>query len=343
MNYSEYLQYFKKFVELSDKKKTNELFKLNEQLVEELGSLEASSIRNTADMDYAKLKAKRYTESKVQLTKEELEDVLFTVNHQNMACLFKYLYKQDRLSFDAIKGTLADVYISSDGFDQLFFLPIFKRIKEVDGVVFMTEEDKEMFDNLPEKFVVYRGMREGENIKTRLSFTLSKSTADKFAYRHSTQSEMGVVVSALVNKSDVLAFFKGEDEVLIDPENLGEITIIQDSNGPTNRPYIVVSDTIDGDSELVVLYQASDEETYDNCYQNYNWSDLEEGWTPVLKKAESDASVFESEGKESVVVLSVEINKKYLSEYDKLKQTYTLDIEKAMEEDEDFEEPGIMF
>ena len=62
-----------------------------------------------------------------------------------------------------------------------------------------------------------------------------------------------------------------------------------------------------------------------------------------MKRAEKDVQSSESEGEEEMVVIVVEINKKYLSEYDKVKQTYTLDIKKAMEEDEDFEEPGIFF
>jgi len=344
MDYKEYLEFFKKFVELSDNNKDKELAELFNKMAHSDGSLEANQIENTAKWDYAKLKVKRYTESKAQLTKEELEDVLLTVNRQMQAKMFKELYQKDLLSLEAIKNSLIDAYIHSEDFDQMFFQPLFKRVKE-DGVLLVSEEDKNRYESLPERVVIYRGMREGENVKNKLSYTLSFDTADLFAKRHSEGSNKGVIISTEVKKSDILAVItqRDEDEVIIDPDNLGKITIVQDSNGPTNRPYVVVSETIDGDSNTVVLYRASDEETYDNCYQDYYWSDLKDGWTPVLKKAESDASVLESEGEEDVVVLSVEINKKYLSEYDKVKQTYTLDIEKAMEEDEDFEEPGIMF
>lgn len=186
-------------------------------------------------------------------------------------------------------------------------------------------------------------MREGENIKNKLSYTLSFDTAVFFANRHSKETNKGVVISSVVNKSDILSIITGEDEVIIDPENLGEITIVQDSNGPTNRPYVDVTATTDDDSDTIVLYRASDEETYENCYDGFCWSDLEDGWGIDRKRAKKDAQSRESEGEEGMVVIAVEINKKYLSEYDKEKQTYTLDIEKAMEEDEDFEEPSIYY
>ena len=345
MDYKEYSQYFKKYVELRDQNMNKEAYELNKPLVEELGVTEANQIHNTAKWEYALLKAKRYTETKAQLTKEEFEDVLFTISHQMTAKLFKELYQQDRLSLEAIKSSLVDVYTESEDFDQMFFLPLFKRVKEEDEVLLVSEEDKKRYESLPDRVVIYRGMREGENIKKRLSYTLSFDKAVFFADRHSKQSEKGVVVSVVVNKCDILAVIteRNEDEVIIDPENLGEITIVQDGNGPTNRPYVDVTTTIDDDSDTVVLYRASDEETYQNSYENYDWSDLEDGWSTDLKRAEKDVQSSESEGEEEMVVIVVEINKKYLSEYDKVKQTYTLDIEKAMEEDEDFEEPGIFF
>jgi hypothetical protein len=345
MDNQEYYQYFKKYVELRDRNKNKEAYELNKQLVEELGLIEANQIQFDAEWDYALLKAKRYTETKAQLTKEELEDVLIKINHQAKAKLFKELYQQDRLSFEAIQNSLVDVYVDSENFDQMFFLPLFKKVKEEDDVLLVSEEDKKRYESLPNRVVIYRGMREGENIKKKLSYTLSFDKAVFFADRHSNQLEKGVVVSVVVNKCDILAVIteRNEDEVIIDPENLGEITIVQDGNGPTNRPYVDVTTTIDDDSDTVVLYRASDEETYQNSYENYDWSDLEDGWSTDLKRAEKDVQSSESEGEEEMVVIVVEINKKYLSEYDKVKQTYTLDIEKAMEEDEDFEEPGIFY
>lgn len=345
MDNEEYYQYFKKYVELRGLNKNKEAYELNKQLVEELGLIEANQIQFDAEWDYALLKAKRYTETKAQLTKEELEDVLITISHQMTAKLFKELYQQDRLSLEAIKSSLVEVYTDSEDFDQMFFLPLFKKVKEEDEVLLVSEEDKKRYESLPDRVVIHRGMREGENIKKKLSYTLSFDKAVFFADRHSNQSEKGVVVSVVINKCEILAVItqRKEDEVIIDPENLEDITIVQDVNGPTNRPYVEVTATFEDDTDTVVLYRASDEETYQNCYDSYNWSDLDDGWSIDRKRAEKDVLSCESEGEEEMVVIAVEINKKYLSEYDKVKHTYTLDIEKAMEEDEDFEEPGIFY
>lgn len=342
MNGSEYLEYFDKFVEYSDKGMAKELLELYRKLEESEGNLlEAKRINNTANMDYAKLKAERYTESKPQLTKDELDDVLGTINHQMKAPLFKELYQQDCLSLDAIKNHLIEVYTGSEDFDQLFFLQIFQKVKEEDGVILMTEEDRRLFESLPDKVVIYRGMREDEDIKNKLSFTVSFDIAVLFADRHSEQSDKGVVVSSVVNKSDILALIGGEDEVIIDPENLGGITIVQDCDGPTNRPYVGVDAYLDGDSDLVALYQASDEETYKNCYESYNWENLKDGWTTDLKQAESDVLERVLKEEEDIVILSLEIDKKYLSEYRKSSKTFTIDFEKAFEDNEEFEEPEI--
>lgn len=188
MNHSDYIEYFNKFVEYSDKGLSKELLELNNQLMESVSSEETRKIQNTVQWDYAKLKAKRYTQSKPQLTKDELDDVLETINHPMQAPLFKELYQQDRLSLDAIKGSLIEVYSDSEDFDQMFFLPFFKKVKE-DGVLLVSEEDRNKFDSLPDKVVIYRGMREDENIKIKLSYTLSFDKAIFFAKRHSDQSE----------------------------------------------------------------------------------------------------------------------------------------------------------
>lgn len=344
MNYSEYLEYFDKFVEYSDKGMAKELRELYRKLEESKGDLlEAKRINNTADMDYAKLKAERYTESKPQLTKDELDDVLGTINQQMKASLFKELYQQDRLSLDAIKGSLIEVYSDSEDFDQMFFLPFFKKVKE-DAVLLVSEEDRNKFDGLPDKVVIYRGMREDENIKIKLSYTLSFDKAIFFAKRHSDQSEKGVVVKSVVNKSDILAVYTGrsEDEVIIDPNDLGEITIVQDSDGPANRPYVGIDAYLEGDSDLVILYQASDEETYYDCYENYNWDELKDGWTTDLKQAKTDALDCASEDEEDIVILFVEINKKYLTEYHKSSRTFSIAFERASEDNEDFEDPSIL-
>lgn len=344
MDNEEYYQYFKKYVELRDQNKNKEAYELNKQLVEELGLIEANQIQFDAEWDYALLKAKRFTETKAQLTKEELEDVLIKINHQAKAKLFKELYQQDRLSFEAIQNSLVDVYVDSENFDQMFFLPLFKKVKEEDDVLLVSEEDKKRYESLPNRVVIYRGMREGENIKKKLSYTLSFDKAVFFADRHSNQLEKGVVVSVVVNKCDILAVItqRDEDEVIIDPNDLGEITVVQDSDGPANRPYVGIDAYLDGDSDLVILYQASDEETYNNCYENYNWDELKEGWTTDLKQAKTDALYCASEDEEDIVILLVKINKKYLTEYHKSSRTFSIDFERASEDNEDFEDPSIL-
>ena len=64
-----------------------------------------------------------------------------------------------------------------------------------------------------------------KNVKA-LSWTLDRDTAEWFAHRF---GENGTVYGAQIHKSHIYAYFSGrnEDEVIVDPKHLTEITQIQ--------------------------------------------------------------------------------------------------------------------
>lgn len=84
----------------------------------------------------------------------------------------------------------------------------------------MTEEDKQLWDTLPETIMIFRGVNKHNesSVGTALSWTLNPETAKWFANRFDDKHE-GKVYCQTVNKSDVLAFFntRNEMEVIIRP------------------------------------------------------------------------------------------------------------------------------
>lgn len=272
-----------------------------------------------------------------QLSKEEFEDILdnkVESYHQEAEC-FKRLYTMNLLSYEAIKGTLVRVYTSSDWFDSSFFLPIIKMVYEKDGVIIESEEGKKVFANLPEEVVVYRGMSDGAEI--RPSFTLSLDVAKKFAFDRNLQEKEGIVISSLVKKKDIMVFDNGREEVIIDLNNLMNTTIVQDYYGPTNRPYKGIAGFLDGFPDEVTLYQKTNEDTFTGCDDGFEMTD---GWSLDLKRIESE--VLGSPDDDDSVIVSVYVNRKYITKYDKPSETFTIDIEKAYEEDDDFGVPCIL-
>ena len=89
-----------------------------------------------------------------------------------------------------------------------------KWFKEADKKHLMDKDEYKVWEELPEKFVVYRGV--GENRTPHgLSWTTHRETAEWFANRW---NKKGYVEKANIEKKHALAYFngRGEDEVVVD-------------------------------------------------------------------------------------------------------------------------------
>lgn len=78
---------------------------------------------------------------------------------------------------------------------------------------FMSEEDKLVYDQLPETITIYRGYIPGKN-KLGFSYTLDKDKAEWFSKRYWKD---GLVLTRTVKKSDVFAYTnnRNEQEIII--------------------------------------------------------------------------------------------------------------------------------
>lgn len=79
--------------------------------------------------------------------------------------------------------------------------------------LFMSEDDRKVFDELPERFKIYRGYHDGKN-EFGYSYTLDEETAKRFSKGHKV---VGKVYIREVSKSEVFAYTneRGEQEIII--------------------------------------------------------------------------------------------------------------------------------
>jgi uncharacterized protein len=162
------------------------------------------------------------------LKKEYLEKKLEEKDYKGTLVLYerpfrigKFCEIANNLTDDEYWDTLAWIWTDSENLWQYhFILGTLLRQRE-NPEKMMYEEERKLLDQFPETFRIYRG-HQGKN-RLGYSWTLSHYKAMWFANRFS-QKRAGVV-SAVVNKKDVIAFFtrRGELEIVVSPYDVQEI------------------------------------------------------------------------------------------------------------------------
>lgn len=101
--------------------------------------------------------------------------------------------------------------------------------KQADKRKLMDEKEFAVWEQLPEEFVVYRGVAVGRK-PMGLSWTRNIETAKWFASRFDRNGKVGYVQKATIKKKFAYAYFngRGEDEVVVDSAKIKEfIEIIE--------------------------------------------------------------------------------------------------------------------
>lgn len=90
----------------------------------------------------------------------------------------------------------------------------------------MNEDEQEVFCNLPDELTIYRGVTKKRKHNVRVfSWTLSMECAKKFASMYCTTN--GKIFQANINKEHIFAYFSGEDEIVVNPYKLKNITELE--------------------------------------------------------------------------------------------------------------------
>ena len=101
--------------------------------------------------------------------------------------------------------------------ERWLWIDIFHKATEDERMWFMSEDERNVFDALPDEFTIYRGYH--RNNERGLSFTLSEPQTEWFAFRYDGMFGLGYVVEQRVKKADCFAYKNGrkEREIIVRP------------------------------------------------------------------------------------------------------------------------------
>lgn len=168
---------------------------------------------------------------KYHLWQEELaENIRHMRNAYSIACLIKTYYKS--VFFESIKEYLSEKdfaeilsnYWAAVGITDVPKTKFLLWFQEANKSYLMDKGERKVFDALPEKVTIYRGVDDPE-YKYGFSWTLDKKVARWFANRN--QGNGTYVYECTVDKKDLICYFqiRNEKEVIINPETLKEYEI----------------------------------------------------------------------------------------------------------------------
>lgn len=94
---------------------------------------------------------------------------------------------------------------------------LIKYFEKADKTLMMEPEEIEMLDELGEDVVIYRGYH-SDDVYDAMSWTTDLEVAQFFAKRFDNKN--GVIIKAMVKKENILAYFDGEYEVIVNPKKV---------------------------------------------------------------------------------------------------------------------------
>ncbi len=146
-------------------------------------------------------------------------------------------YAKEYLSQADFSGMLAEAWIASEAPNldrNIGKNGLLSMFRQADPALLMTEEERNELEMLDNPVTVYRGVTSynSKNIKV-LSWTLDPDVAEWFAHRF---DGVGTVYQAEIGKKDIFAFFnrRNESEVIVNPQHLKNITVMQEMNPGMN-------------------------------------------------------------------------------------------------------------
>ena len=149
------------------------------------------------------------------LSVNSVEDILLLMSKPYQLTFFKFINQY--LSKDDFSKILISIWIKIEmpQYDENVSLKkVIKWFKKADRETMMTERDIELFNNLPEKITIYRGVCNKKD-KNGISWTTNKNVATWFAKRF---QKTPFIYETKINKEDILAYTnsRNENEAIID-------------------------------------------------------------------------------------------------------------------------------
>ena len=150
-----------------------------------------------------------------------VQDLFLIIRRPYRLFLFKLV--KDYLSYEDYAKMLAFVWNDAENPNQdanVSISDIIGFFEKADKKHLMTFGEYVRYNDLPETFVVYRGVAKGR-ARMGLSWTQNIEKANRYSKRF---GDDGYVLKGLAKKINVLAYFNehGQDQIVIDPKTLRE-------------------------------------------------------------------------------------------------------------------------
>lgn len=143
---------------------------------------------------------------------DSIRRLLFSINKPYRLDVFNILC--DNLSDKVYNEILSWIWSSTEFPHQSGIMKINRLFKKIIPRLFMNKDDLEVFNNLPDKIKVYRGLQGSKSKIKALSWTLSLEKAKWFANRFSFK---GDVFEMEIDKKNIYAYINsiGEKEIIL--------------------------------------------------------------------------------------------------------------------------------
>ena len=158
--------------------------------------------------------------SEKELSKAEMRDMLNRADSfSRFPVLMNYCYHGiPKYVFAELLGEYWELCDNLFNYRHMAHIAFLTAEKYKDRV--MTKEAYDLYQSLPEKVTIYRGMTVKESRQRKYSFgiswTLDRKVAEFFAYEYirnfATQNEPKTVLEAIVDKKDIVAVFLRREE-----------------------------------------------------------------------------------------------------------------------------------
>lgn len=170
--------------------------------------------------------------------RKQFEDLIDKAdNAWHVCCLLRkpywltfFYHTKGFLSKEDYSKILGDVWVESEnpnGDANVKPLQSASMFRKADKEILMTPEELAVYNALPKKCTVYRGVGISRQEKG-LSWTRSKKKANWFAHRFDNETKKGYILKGKIEKEKVLAYLnrRDEDEIVCSYKDIEEMEVI---------------------------------------------------------------------------------------------------------------------
>jgi hypothetical protein len=155
----------------------------------------------------------------IQEAREQREFFRYVHLHEKPYRLYGFLQIEEELSDQQYWSILGDVWTNIENISEdIQHWRRLWRSKRPNRSVAMDEDEREIFDTLPERLTIYRGSANRRGVRS-MSWSRQPERAHWFGRRSAgfVHADYYYLATCEVRKEDVLAYFSREDEIVLFP------------------------------------------------------------------------------------------------------------------------------